>query len=375
MMEYTQLGNTGYRVSRLGFGSMRLPMVEIGGAQYVDVERATAVIHRALELGVNYVDTGMMYDNEEGEFVVGSALAEWPRRDEVVVAAKCTKFRAKALGDLWRCLEHQLWKQRRDSFDFYMFHGIGWDNWHEIDAATGWIADMLRAKEEGLVKHIGFSFHDKPEAMMRLVDEGMFELVTCQYNYLDRANEAAIAYAAEKGLGVVVMGPVGGGRLAVVPKGLREADDVSAENAAELAIRFVLSHPGVSVALSGMGTVEMVEQNAAAVEKGPLSEEEVATINAMMDHNRELARLYCTGCRYCMPCPNGVEIPDVFELVNYYRVYGMEEHALAQYVRLAERGGGADKCVACGECLDKCPQNIDIPEQLREAAELLGASR
>jgi len=374
-MEYTQLGNTGYRVSRLGFGSMRLPMVEIGGAQYVDVERATAVIHRALELGVNYVDTGMMYDNEEGELVVGSALAEWPRRDEVVVAAKCTKFRAKAPGDLRRCLEHQLWKQRRDWFDFYMFHGIGYDNWHEIDAATGWIADMVRAKEEGLVKHIGFSFHDKPEAMMRLVDEGMFELVTCQYNYLDRANEAAIAYAAEKGLGVVVMGPVGGGRLAVVPKGLREADDVSVENAAELAIRFVLSHPGVSVALSGMGSIEMVEQNAAAVAKGKLSEAEVATINGMMDRNHELARLYCTGCRYCMPCPNGVEIPDVFELVNYHRVYGMEEHALAQYARLVARGGDASKCVECGECLDKCPQHIEIPEQLREAADLLGARR
>ncbi len=374
-MKYTQLGNTGYRVSRLGFGSMRLPMIDIGGGQYVDVERATAVIHRALDLGVNYIDTGMMYDNEEGELVVGSALEQWPRRDEVIVAAKCTKFKAKSPGDLRRCLEHQLWRQRRDSFDLYLFHGIGWDNWHEIDAAIGWIGDMARAKEEGLVKHVGFSFHDKPEAMMRLVDEGIFDLVTCQYNYLDRANEAAIAYAAEKGLGVAVMGPVGGGRLAVVPKGLREAGDLSAGNAAELALRFVLSHPGVHVALSGMSSIEMVEQNAAAVDKGPLSEAEVGSINAMMDRNRELARLYCTGCRYCMPCSNGVEIPQVFELVNYFRVYGMEEHALAQYARLVEDGGDASKCAACGECLSKCPQNIEIPEQLREAAELLSARR
>jgi predicted aldo/keto reductase-like oxidoreductase len=372
-MQYTQLGRTGNRVSRLGFGSMRLPMIEIGGAQYVDVEKATAVIHRALELGVNYIDTGMMYDNEEGELVVGSALEQWPRRDEVIVAAKCTKFRAKAPGDLRRCLEHQLWKQRRDSFHIYMFHGIGYDNWHEIDAATGWIADMARAKEEGLVEHIGFSFHDKPEAMMRLVDEGIFDLVTCQYNYLDRANEEAITYAAEKGLGVVIMGPVGGGRLAVVPKGVREASELSVANAAELAIRFVLAHPGVHVVLSGMGSIDMVEQNVAAVDKGPLSKAEVATINTMMDRNRELARLYCTGCRYCMPCPNDVEIPQVFEMVNYYRVYGMEEHALAGYARLVANGHDAAKCISCGECLTKCPQNIAIPEQLREAAELLAA--
>lgn len=374
-MQYTQLGNTGYHVSRLGFGSMRLPMIDIGGAQYVDVERATAVIHRALELGVNYVDTGMMYDHEEGEFVVGSALEQWPRRDEVIVAAKCTKFRTKNPGDLRRCLEHQLWKQRRDTFDIYMFHGIGWDNWHEIDAATGWIDDMARAKEEGLVKHIGFSFHDKPEALIRLVDEGIFDLVTCQYNYLDRANEFAIAYAAEKGLGVVVMGPVGGGRLAVMPKGVREVGELSAtnSNAAALAIRFVLSHPGVHVALSGMGSIEMVEQNAAGVDKGALTADEVETINAMMARNRELARLYCTGCRYCMPCPNGVKIPQVFEMVNYYRVYGMEAHALAQYALLVADSGDAAKCVACGECLIKCPQNIAIIEQLREAAELLSA--
>jgi len=289
------------------------------------------------------------------------------------VAAKCTKFRAKNRGDLRRCLEHQLWRQRREFFDFYLFHGIGWDNWHEIDAATGWIADMVRAKDEGLVKHIGFSFHDKPEAMIRLVDEGMFELVTCQYNYLDRANEEAMSYAAEKGLGVVVMGSVGGGRLAVIPKGLREVSDLSAANAAELAIRFVLSHPAVHVALSGMGSTEMVEQNAAAVDKGPLTSAEIETIKTLMERNRELAQLYCTGCRYCMPCPNGVDIPRVFELVNYYRVYGMEEYARAEYARVVGAGADASRCIECNECLSKCPQNIDIPAQLREARELLGA--
>lgn len=368
-MQYTQLGNTEYQVSRLGFGAMRLPMVEIGGQQYVDAQKAIQVLHRAFELGVNYVDTGFMYCQQESEFVVGDAIEQWPHSDDIVVTAKCTKMRADAPGDLWRMLQHQLWKQRRDSFDFYLFHGIGWENWHEIDRKTGWKADMRRAKEEGLAKHIGFSFHDKPEMMKRLVDEGIFDLVTCQYNYLDRSNEEAIAYAHEQDLAVVVMGPVGGGRLSMLPKGVRHAE-ISANEAAELAIRFVLAHPGVDVALSGMGSIEMVEQNAAAVDKGPLTADEVETVNEMMARNKELAKLYCTGCEYCLPCPNDVRIPRAFELYNYYKVYGLEEYAVSQYRSLVQRGQDAAACVECGTCLERCPQNIRIPEQLAEVAEL-----
>ena len=369
-MQYVELGRTGYRVSRLGFGTMRLPMLTIGDKEYVDVERAIAVLHRAFELGVNYVDTGFLYCNEESEFVVGQAIQEWPRRDELVVTAKCTKFRMQNPGDLRRMLEHQLWKQRRDYFDFYLFHGIGWDNWHEIDARTGWIKDMLQAKEEGLFKHCGFSFHDKPEAMKRLVDEGILELVTCQYNYLDRANEEAITYASEKGLGVVVMGPVGGGRLATIPRSLQELPGLTAAGAAGLALRFVLAHPGVDVAISGMSTIEMVEENCAAVDQGPLNAEEVATINALMDRTRALIQLYCTGCGYCQPCPQGVNIPRCFELYNYATVYGLEEYARREYANLVKARHDASLCQECNTCLERCPQHLEIPERLREVAEL-----
>jgi predicted aldo/keto reductase-like oxidoreductase len=348
-------------------------MHTIGEKEYVDVERAVPVIHRALELGVNYVDTGFLYCNEESELTVGTALSEWPRHDELVVTAKCTKFRMENPGDMRRMLEHQLWRQRREYFDFYLFHGVGWDNWHEIDEKTGWIDDMRRAHDEGLVKHIGFSFHDKPENMIKLIDTGMMELVTCQYNYLDRSNEASIRYAQKKGLGVVVMGPVGGGRLSRIPKGIGELADLSADSAAELALRFVLAQPGVHIALSGMGSIDMVEQNAAAVDRGPLSAGEVDTINQMMEGMKELAQLYCTGCEYCMPCPNGVNIPRVFELVNYARVYGLEDYAREQYQRLIEQERDATQCIECGTCLDRCPQNIAIIDQLQEACELFGA--
>lgn len=371
-MEYTQLGNTEYRVSRLGFGAMRLPMISIGGEDYVDVQAAIPLLHRAFELGINYVDTGLLYCAQETELVVGEAVDTWPNKENIVVAAKFTKFRAKDPGDMRRGLEHQLWRQRRDFFDFYMFHGIGWDNWHEIDEKIGWFEDMRRAKEEGLVKHIGFSFHDAPEAMIRLVDEGIFDLVTCQYNYLDRANEKAIQYAHDKGLGVVVMGPVGGGRLAIAPKGVRDDPTFAESNAAALALRFVLSHPGVDVALSGMGNTTMVEENVAAIEKGPLTDEERGTLLEMMARNKSLADLYCTGCGYCLPCPNGVNIPRVFEMLNYFRVYGFEDYAREQYERLVAAGNDAAQCVACGECLERCPQHIEIPTQLAEARELFG---
>jgi len=372
-METTTLGNTGLEVPRLGLGNMRLPMTTIGDKEYLDYQAAIGVIQRALDAGIRYLDTAFLYCAEESEIAVGRALNTWDGpQDEVVLTTKCTKFRMKEPGDLRRMLEHQLYKLDRDSVTFYLFHGIGWDNWHEIDERTGWIKDMLAVKEEGLAKHIGFSFHDEPEALMRLVDEGIFELVTCQYNYLDRSNQEAIQYAHDHGLAVVVMGPVGGGRLAVVPSQLRDELAIDETGAAGLALRFVLAHPGVSVALSGMGTTDMVDQNVAAVSQGPLSDTEVETINRMMDQARELARLYCTGCQYCMPCPSGVNIARCFELYNYYTVYGLKEYAVEQYRRLIERDADASVCTQCQECLEKCPQHILIPDQLEEVDALLG---
>ncbi|MHB9032767.1 MAG: aldo/keto reductase [Anaerolineae bacterium] len=364
---------SGLRVSRLGFGSMRLPMLTIGDKEYVDVERATEMFHRAFELGVTYVDTGFLYDNEESEFVVGSAIDQWPHKDDLVVTAKCTKFRIARPGDLRRMLEHQLWKQRRSYFDYYLFHGVGWENWHEIDSRSNWIAEMAQAKSEGLVKRVGLSFHDKPEALLQLIDTGLMELVTLQYNYFDRVNEQVIAAAKARGLAVVVMGPVGGGRLAVIPRALKESGSLTTSNAAELALRFVLANPNVDIALSGMSTLEQVKQNCAAVAKGPLSAAEVAQVNELIAANRALADLYCTGCGYCLPCPQGVAIPRVFEAVNYFKVYGMEDHARALYRNLVNSKSDASLCTACNTCLERCPQHIPIPDQQEEARVLFGA--
>ena len=372
-MEHRTLGKTGIRVSRLGFGAMRLPMVKIGDNDYVDIDAAVDTLRHAFERGVTYVDSGFMYCSQESEIAVGRALRGL--RDRVILNTKATKMRMRAPGDLRRMLEHQLCRLDVDYMDFYCFHGIGFDNFRETDRKTGWVKDMLKARDEGLVRHIGFSFHDPPESLPKLVDLGLFEMVTCQYNYLDRKNADGIQYASERGLGVVVMGPVAGGKLAGMPGCLKDDSDLDTSSAASLALRFVISHPGVDVALSGMGSRQMVDENLAAVEAGPLELDEVARIEQLLDKTAGLAKLYCTECGYCMPCPQGVNIPGRFDAMIYHKAYGMDELARNRYqaVRKTEQSNeGKGVCSECGACLEKCPQNIPIIDQLKETDQVLG---
>jgi predicted aldo/keto reductase-like oxidoreductase len=216
--------------------------------------------------------------------------------------------------------------------------------------------------------------------MIRLLDTGMFESIILQYNLLDTANEPVIAHANAEGIGVIVMGPLGGGRLAAPSAPLMAMIDRPVESTTELALRFVLSNPLVSSALSGMGSVEMVEENAATASvDSPLTADEKRRLLLALEEKKRLSDLYCTGCEYCMPCPSGVNIPRVFELVNYHRLYGLEAYSKEQYRRLETRGvedhdppSWAEACAQCGECEEKCPQDIDIVRQMMEAGSLLG---
>jgi predicted aldo/keto reductase-like oxidoreductase len=248
-----------------------------------------------------------------------------------------------------------------------------------IDVKGGHIHSAMKAKEEGLIKHLSFSFHDKAENMIPIIDSGYFESVLCQYNLLDRSNEKSIAYAREKGLGVVIMGPVGGGKLGAPSEVIRGMLNKDVRSTAEMALRFVLANNNVNMALSGMTTVDNVEENArvAAIE-GVLTQSELEQIDAMLEENKRLAELYCTGCKYCMPCSRNVNIPHVFSLMNYHKIYGLTDYAKKEYAALAvpidqrtnnwekERGLGASACIRCGECEVKCPQRLKIMDQLKE---------
>jgi len=368
-MQYRDFGKTGLKISALGFGSMRLP--EKDG--HVEVDKAVEMIHRAFELGVNYIDSAYFYNHHESEVVVGKALKGW--RDKVIVSTKNPD--SSAPGDKWReILDEQMKKLDVDRIDVYHFHGINWWSFeNEMTRPNGCLKAARKAQDEGLFTHLSFSFHDTPENLVKLVDTGEFMSVTCQYNLLDRANEPGIARAHEQGMGVVIMGPVGGGRLGAPTAGIRDLLPEGSVSSAEIALRFVLSNPNVSCAISGMENIQMVEENCATASRGePLSEEERAQILAALEEKKKLADLYCTGCGYCMPCPHGVDIPGNFQLMNTYRLYGLLEHAQSEYREedLARNKAQAVYCQECGECEPKCPQKISIMAQLKETDATLG---
>lgn len=373
-MQYRKFGNTGFNISALGFGAMRLPEYERDGIKHVEEERSIQMIHRAFDLGVNYIDTAYGYLNGKSEIVVGRALKGY--RDRVRLSTKFPMWKVEDKSDYRRTLEEQLKKLDTDHIDFYHFHGVNKERWENVVLKYDLLDDAVKAKGEGLIKHISFSFHDTPEFLKELIDVGVFESVLCQYNLLDRTNEEAISYARQKGLGTVIMGPVGGGRLAAPSELFKNVLGDKAESTPEIALRFVLSNRDVSCALSGMGTMEMVEENAkVASNEEPLSREEIHAVEKLLDETRRLADLYCTGCDYCMPCPAGINIPHVFRLMNYHRVYKLTDYAKGEFARLG-RGGSVGEnpqvCTECGICETKCPQNIEIRRQLKQTLEELG---
>ena len=385
-MIYNEFGKTGIQMSALGFGAMRFPMQEPkeDGTKLVDYDKAVPLLHKAFEAGVNYVDSAPYYCDSDSETAVGMALKGW--RDKVYLSTKNPVEDADY--DNWmKRLEKSLRKLDTDYIDFYHMWGINLKSFREtIDIKGGPIDAAKKALDQGLIKHLSFSYHDKPENMMPIIDSGYFSSVLCQYNLLDRSNETALAYAKEKGLGTVVMGPVGGGRLGApssVIQGLLA--DRKLQSTAEMALRFVLANPNADIALSGMENIKMLEENAkiASIE-GPLTEAETKAVAQMMEENKKLAELYCTGCKYCMPCEHKINIPHVLSLMIYHRVYGLTGFARKEYVKLfsdvesramsweKEWGLDASKCVECGACEEKCPQKIKIINQLKETHAALG---
>ena len=360
-MQYREFGKTGVKVSALGFGAMRLPKED---------DEAVRVMQRAFELGVNYLDTALGYG--ESERKCGIALKGW--RDKVYLSTK-NPLEDNTVEGWWSRLNKSLEQLDTDHIDFYqVVHSLGWQAYTDFLVSGGGMEAVRKAQDQGLIKYCCFSCHDSPENMIKLIDTGEFDGFTLQYNLLDRANEAAIAHAHEKGMGVVVMGPVGGGRLGAPSEQIKKMLPTEVKSSAEVALRFVLSNPSVSTAISGMGSIEMVEENVAtASREEPLSVEEKQAVEDSLVENKRLAELYCTGCKYCMPCPNDVNIAENFGLMNVHKLYGLTDHARGIYNRLSnpekpKRGKKAEECIECGECEPKCPQKIKIIEQLREVA-------
>ncbi len=319
------------------------------------------------------------------EVAVGKAIKPYNREDLFIVTKIPTNEEHMSAPDDWKskldtCLE------RLDTpyIDLLYFHGLQWDSWTSHVSKPGRAFDVAKqAVKDGKVRDIGFSSHDKPENIIKLIDTGEFAGLLVQYNFLDRNNEEVLARAAEKKMGVTVMGPVGGGRLGA-PQEFTIDDKGSKQfTTPELALRFVWSNPNVTVCLSGMSEMDHVEHNVRTAEASlEMTPEEKQQIDELVRQNQKMAELYCTGCGYCMPCPNDVNIPENFRYMNWYKVWGLLDQAKWAYNRLSPEGTNgpwigeikglkAEECVECGECEPKCPQNIPIIEQLKEVAATL----
>jgi predicted aldo/keto reductase-like oxidoreductase len=382
-MQYVDFGKTGAKVSRLGMGCMRLPNYEKDGKTIYDEEESAAIIHRAMELGVNYFDTAPYYCDAQSEIILGKAL-KGGRREKIFLSTK-NSIENDSGDDYEKRLETSLKKLDTSYIDFYHFWGVSLKTFNEkIKAKDGPFDRAKKLKNQGVIKHISLSFHDSGAGenegnnLIEILknSEGVLESVLVQYNILDRNKEKGIALAHEMGLGTVVMGPVGGGRLGTPTKAILDMLPGRFLSSAEMALRFVLENKNVNIALSGVSTIKQLEENAGvADDPRSLSAEEISRIEAMVKENERLAGLYCTGCKYCMPCPAGINIPEIFEIMNYHRVYQITDYAKKEYAAIGKVGwmkyNNASFCTECGECETKCPQGIPVRKQLKETHETL----
>jgi predicted aldo/keto reductase-like oxidoreductase len=379
-MHYRMLGTTGIKTSILGFGCMRLPTVAWDKKEIAEKE-AIKIIRKGIDNGITYVDTAEPYHMGQSEIVVGKALKNG-YRDKVTLVTKSPVWKDEfnRPEHFEKYLNVQLKRLDVDYLDLYLFHSLDKRSWKEKVLEFDLIERAERARDEGKINYIGFSFHDTPEVLREIIDSNAFRVMLVQYNIINPVNEEMISYAAEKGLGVAIMGPVAGGRLAGEPSvEMRQWLNTGRKNFVDLALKFVWTNPHVSVALSGMGSEQMVDDNLgiASGDTITLSPQEMDKARDIRQEFKELTDNICTSCEYCMPCPNEVNIPFIFTALMYYQVYNQKERARLYYKNIGNveeyypPGKDATACVECGECEKKCPQKVSIIEQLKKAHQVL----
>ena len=352
-MQYVDLGKSGVKISRLSLGCGRLPEND---------DESTELIRRAIAAGINYLETATFYCNNR--CIEKAGLGIKGLRDKVMVQVKVGTDPDPSADAARREAESQFARMGIDRADFFMIGWLAWERMPLVLRRGGMLDGIRRMQNEGTIGHVGFTGHDTPENFIKILETGVFESMTVSYNLLSRGYEKTIARAGELGVGVIIMNPVGGGMLGAPSQTLQKLLPGGAATTAEAALKFVLSHPGVSTACSGMGSIAQLEENLRTVEHlQPLSVVEKEQVAKILDEYKALGESFCTGCKYCMPCPNGVDIPGNFHLYNYHKVYGFDAWARTQYASMKPELR-ADKCVRCGKCEPKCPQKIKIMDQL-----------
>jgi predicted aldo/keto reductase-like oxidoreductase len=380
-MNYRKCGKLDIQLSALGFGCMRLPIID-GKSGNIDQAEATRMIRHAIDNGVNYVDTAYGYHERMSEVAVGKALQDGYRQ-KVNLATKLPVWLVNETADFDKLLNEQLGKLQTDHVDFYLMHALNHDSWKKV-VDLGLLERAEAAKADGRVRNIGFSFHDDHETFKQIVDGyDKWDFCQIQYNYMDIENQAGMAglqYAAAKGLAVIVMEPLLGGKLARHIPALEPTWQL-AENQrtpADWALQWLWNQPEVTLALSGMSTMQQVEENIVYASRSginSLSEDELNLIADVREKLKQLSPIPCTNCEYCLPCPNGVNIPRNFDVYNQGAMFFDHDNARRAYTQWIPEDARASQCIQCQECEDKCPQKIVISEWLPIVEEVLGLNR
>lgn len=370
MIDRRMIPALGKEISRLGYGGMRFPK----NGDEVDMDAAVQLLRKAYEMGINYFDTAMVYHKGESEKIFGKAFEPYPR-DSYLIADKMSIWLCSDEEDMKARFYNQLKTLKTDYIDFYLVHSLNRNHYKKVKDLHC-VEFLQQMKQEGKIKHLGFSFHDTYQVFTQILNDYTWDFVQIQLNYLDWHNQGAEQLYRElerRNLPVMVMEPVRGGYLATIDseraKPFLELEPQ--RSIASWAIRWVESLPQVAVVLSGMSDLQQLEDNVATMTNfEPMNEQELAAIDRVVEEIRKVNEIPCTGCRYCMDCPMGVDIPEIFSIYSQYKIFGKEKAFVQDYEEVVEHGNGAEHCVRCMACTTKCPQMIAIPDKLEMIAKL-----
>lgn len=370
-MKYNKLGKTDIMISSLGFGCMRFPTLD-DKTENIDIEESVKMVRYAIDNGVNYIDTAYPYHGGKSENFVAKALKDG-YREKVKIADKLPIWFVKNKEDLDKYLNEQIARLEGNFIDFYLMHALNKDRFETIKKfdVCKWCEEK---KKENKIGYIGFSFHDDIETFKEIIDYYDWDFCQIQLNYMDINHQAGLEglkYAYERNIPVIVMEPIKGGSLAVKPMGEIKELFTKANyqgSPAELALKWVWNQPGVTLLLSGMSTLNQVKENIETADKsglGCLTKIEKQIIEEIRQIFNNKVKVKCTNCKYCVPCEQGVDIPTIFSMYNEFSMYNNRKNFEMELNSLEKGKKGPSSCVECGMCEEKCPQHIEIINELK----------